>query len=298
MTDDAIEMEVFRAGNFGMKGSYSIADLDSIAQDYSAGLLEAPLTLDHAQSGPAFGWVSALRRIGDRLVATVRGIPVGLLELLRKGDYKRRSIELIRRFTATGRPYLRAVSLLGAATPAVPGLRDITFEEDSGDVITFPGEAAAPVAESTTAHLESEIARMHGLLSQFKCNERLQQADELFSELRGEGVALTPKDAAVLRHLIGLENSDVVIFEEKHVPVVDWLKHFLRSLGAQRVPLGEVAAETTAPDATGDALSFSDRVDANSITLHQLALAEMQQNHGLSYASALSRAARRQASNQ
>ena len=124
---DEIEMEIFRAGNYGAKGRYSEAELQTLAEDYRPELLEAPLTFDHAQTGPAYGWVTPVRRDGDRLLAVLRGVPDAVRQLVRSGAFKQRSVELVRELHETGRPYLRAVSLLGAATPEVKGLSAIRF---------------------------------------------------------------------------------------------------------------------------------------------------------------------------
>ena len=122
-----IEMEIFRAGNYGAKGRYSEAELQALAEDYRPELLEAPLTFDHAQTGPAYGWVTRVRRDGDRLLAVLRGVPDAVRQLVRSGAFKQRSVELVRELQETGRPDFRAVSLLGAATPEVKGLSAIRF---------------------------------------------------------------------------------------------------------------------------------------------------------------------------
>lgn len=134
-TDD-LDIEVFRAGDYGPKGRYSPDDLGRIAADYDAAQHEAPVTVDHAQNGPAAGWVSALRQMGDRLVATLTRLTPDLRAALRNATLRKRSIELDRSFAATGRPYLKAVSFLGAAPPEVKGLRDPLFAEGT-EVVRF-----------------------------------------------------------------------------------------------------------------------------------------------------------------
>lgn len=124
-----LELEIFRAGDYGPKGRWSEADLDRLAADYDPALHEAPVTLDHAQTGPALGWVASISRQGDRLVARLRGLSGGLMTLLRDGAFKKRSVEIYRALPESGEPYLKAVSFLGAAAPAVKGLRDVLFSE-------------------------------------------------------------------------------------------------------------------------------------------------------------------------
>lgn len=136
---DTLDVEVFRAGDYGPRGRYSPADLDALCDDYDPQLHEAPVTLDHRQQGPADGWVRRLARAGDRIVASLADLSPRLRELLERHAYKKRSVELYRAHAATGRPYLKAVSFLGAATPAVPGMADPVFESD-GPHITFTAD--------------------------------------------------------------------------------------------------------------------------------------------------------------
>ncbi len=145
--EQEIELEVFRTGDYGPRGAFSEEDLERIATDYNPSDHEAPVTLDHDQTGPAHGWVSGLRRIGDRLLARLSKVSPTLAESLRNATFRKRSIELYRKFPETGRSYLKAVSFLGAAAPIVKGLRDPIFSGDP-DVETisftedFPNFAA------------------------------------------------------------------------------------------------------------------------------------------------------------
>lgn len=127
-----LDLEVFRAGDYGERGRWTEETLDTMARDYDAALHEAPVTVDHATSGPALGWVAGLRRVGSVLVARLRDLDPAFAELLRRGAYKKRSVELYPALRETGRPYLRAVSFLGACPPAVKGLADIVFAEGDG----------------------------------------------------------------------------------------------------------------------------------------------------------------------
>jgi len=90
---EEIQVEVFRAGDYGPKGVYTEKDLDSIAADYDPSDHEAPVTLDHEQKGPAQGWVAGLRRLGDRLVAVLHRLSPELAEAVRRGKFRKRSID-------------------------------------------------------------------------------------------------------------------------------------------------------------------------------------------------------------
>lgn len=133
-----LEMEVFRAGDYGDKGRWSEDDLARIAADYDPATHEAPVTLDHAQAGPAMGWVRGLRAAGPVLLATLGQLSDELKGWLAGGRFKKRSIELYPAFPATGRPYLRAVSFLGAAVPEVKGLADPLFADEAAEALRLP----------------------------------------------------------------------------------------------------------------------------------------------------------------
>lgn len=140
---DTLELEVFRAGDYGAKGNWSEEDLDRIAADYDPACHEAPVTFDHRQDGPAQGWVRSLRRVGTTLVACVHRLSPALRRLLARRAYRKRSVELYRRFGATGRCYLKALSFLGAAAPEVKGLADPVFdEEETEETLRFTEDVA------------------------------------------------------------------------------------------------------------------------------------------------------------
>jgi hypothetical protein len=139
-----IDLEVFVGGDYGERGNYTAADVAAIAADYDPALHEAPITVDHTKSGPAWGWVEKLKAVGNSLWATVRQMPEAFKELVRAGRYKKRSVELYRQFGATGRPYLRAVTFLGALPPEVKGLADVQLgEADAGVAVIAFGEGDA-----------------------------------------------------------------------------------------------------------------------------------------------------------
>jgi len=134
---ETFDMEVFRAGDYGPGRRFSEADVRRIAASYDRSVHEAPITVDHTKSGPAWGWVRGLKAAGAKLVATVGQMPEAFRELVRGGRYKKRSAEIYPSFTlAGGEPYLRAVTFLGARPPEVKGLAEVALAEaESDDVV-------------------------------------------------------------------------------------------------------------------------------------------------------------------
>ncbi len=143
---DVVEVEIFRAGRYP-QGEFSEADLEELAAAYDPAVHEAPVTLDHAASGPALGWVASLHRAGDRLVARLRGVSEQLRELVRSGAYRKRSAEIYTNFEGRGKKYLRAVTFLGAGVPEVKGLADLAaFDERAGEWRAFSTDLKPSVA--------------------------------------------------------------------------------------------------------------------------------------------------------
>lgn len=184
-----LEVEVFRAGDYGEKGSYTSDDLDALVSDYDTQLHEAPVTIDHHQSGPAFGWVRSLRRAGDLLIARLKNLDQQFRDLLKQGAFKKRSIELYRHFQQTGRPYLRAVSFLGARIPEVKGLADPIFH-DSGEFVEIefsePGETTseADQPDATQCDQEPEAATAVAMASEDTARMATQQMAETDTALQ------------------------------------------------------------------------------------------------------------------
>lgn len=120
-------IEIFRTGahtdSAGRTRTYTAADLARIAGSYDPAAHEAPNVVGHpATNAPAFGWVEQLRVAGDKLLADFTQVPREFVGMVKAGRFKKRSISLF----PDGR--LRHVGWLGAAAPAVAGLKDVEFK--------------------------------------------------------------------------------------------------------------------------------------------------------------------------
>lgn len=133
------DVEVLRTGTHtassGDQVTFTAADLDKIAAAYRPDFHEAPVVIGHpADNQPAFGWVKGLKRVGERLLATLDVLPA-FAETLRQGLFKKRSASIYADLDGQG-PYLRHVGFLGAMPPAIKALADINLN-DGADSQTF-----------------------------------------------------------------------------------------------------------------------------------------------------------------
>lgn len=156
--DEAPEIEIFRAGDYP-QGTFSVDDIDEIVAGFDPKLHEPPVKLDH-DTGPAYGWVAGLRRQGDTLLAKLRDLAPGLIELVRAGRYKKRSAEIYTNFQKTGKKVLRAIAFQGAKVPEVKGLANPAFAEGESTVFEFttdPQKEARMPEEKVRTFSEAEM---------------------------------------------------------------------------------------------------------------------------------------------
>lgn len=127
------EFEVARVGNYP-QGNLTSDIFDEVVSSFKPTHHEPAMTLGHVTKShndkPAYGWVSGLRRVGDRLLARGKQISTDLDNLVKVGRYKKRSIGL--RVAENGKHYLHHLAFLGSASPACKGLANIY--DDNSDV--------------------------------------------------------------------------------------------------------------------------------------------------------------------
>ncbi|MGA9292444.1 MAG: hypothetical protein WBV81_07620, partial [Ignavibacteriaceae bacterium] len=121
--------EIFRTGKHtsdkGITNEYTNEDLDKIASNYNPQEHEAPIVIGHPKTNaPAYGWIEKLKRVGDKLIAFPKQLNKEFEELVKSGAFKKRSISITPDFK------LNHVGFLGAAAPAVKGLKDVEFSEE------------------------------------------------------------------------------------------------------------------------------------------------------------------------
>ena len=82
-------IEIFKAGEYPNQGVYTAKDLAAIAEAYDKKIHEAPITVDHKQEGPAYGWVSELKVEGEKLFARFAQVADELKAAIADGRLKK-----------------------------------------------------------------------------------------------------------------------------------------------------------------------------------------------------------------
>lgn len=310
-----IDLEVFQSGNYGEKGNYTIDDIDLIASDYNPSVHESPVTVDHAQTGQSFGWVASLKRVGNKLIARLKNLNPKLIEFIKSGAFKKRSIELYKNFKNTGRPYLRAISFLGAQIPEVKSLSDPLFKEENNSILSLEQEFPNLQPENMDLSKEANPNDEQKIdLTQDSSSKTLSEAlplrnnyesplNEMKKELRKKEILSFCETAkqqgkilpawekeGLVEFLVALDDIPVFCFgENEALSPYEWFMNFIKSLPAM-VCFNEVATPSKShfPQLpTSPKLSNNLRIDSSSIELHNKAVSFMEQNPGISYVNAL-----------
>lgn len=315
-------LQIFRAGTHtdqsGRTLAFSTADLAATASAYDPAHHEAPLVVGHpATDDPAYGWVAALHLQDGALEAAPRNVDPAFAELVAAERFNRISSSFFLP-DAPGNPvpgvyYLRHVGFLGAAAPAVKGLRKPRFDlADEGGTVTLefslpesipmPDPAvdfAAREAELKTraeqqsaafAARDAELAAREAALAKADA-ERARESAVAFAATHVQAGRLLPRQQAGLVELLlavpaaPLEFADADGTAAKIGPRA-WLEKFVAELPAQ-----VDYAERTAPDASErPAAQFAAppgfSVDPKGLVLHRRAQTLARQK-SISYAQAL-----------
>lgn len=161
----------------GNTREWTTKDADKIVSSYAAREADAPVVIGHPRdNSPAYGWILDLKRDGEKLLAKVKPTSKEFVGWLRKGLYRHVSMSVRPNLT------LRHVGFLGAAPPAVKGLKMPEFadEEFTEIEIEVPGTQAKEDTQVTVTEKEfTELQKNNEELTKDK--EKLEQA---FKELK------------------------------------------------------------------------------------------------------------------
>jgi hypothetical protein len=277
-------IHIMRAGKHtssdGTAINFTDAMLKGVAGVYNRALHEAPIVVGHPKSdNPAYGWVDKLEVRPDGLYAIPRQVNAEFADLVKAGAYKKVSGSFYRpdspNAPVSGSWYLRHVGFLGAAAPAVKGLKPVEFADEA---------AFLDFEESTLDLREHRIA--------IRERSWAQTEDRRFiDEIMGKGtLPIGLKDEALV-FMETLSDKTSLDFTDEDGETVHlgnqahWFRKLLSSL-----PVPVVQGEIARGDFVDDVAEFSApqgyKVDPEASQIHMAAVA-YQRRHNVSYADAV-----------
>lgn len=184
-------VEVFAAGTHN-GDEYTVADLDAMVEAFSKLDFKPPLKAGHVEDKPgmpALGWVSNLRRVGEKLVADFVDMPEIVYDYIKGKRYNTVSSEIYWNFKRGADVFskaLKAVALLGAEIPAVAGLKPLhEMFSTEGDIVVKYG-SDTPVGN--TLNKEDDMATVEELQADLKKAQDALAAETEKSKAAGEQV--------------------------------------------------------------------------------------------------------------
>ena len=193
--------QVFKAGKYP-QGEFTKKDVEEIAKNYDPTFCEAPITIDHEQTGPAYGWVDKVKTDGDILQVSFKDTPKSFQDDVNAGKYKKVSVELYKNLEGKGH-YLKAVSFLGAAIPQVKGLEPVKFMDSESEIYEF--EVAEDETETFSQeeidNLKKQVEDLENQIAKFK--EKDKQKEQKLETIKS------------LKDKISALSDEVSTFKEK-----------------------------------------------------------------------------------
>jgi hypothetical protein len=149
-----IVIDAFAVGDYP-QGKFTQKELSEIAASYNPENYEAPITIGHISDYkgqtkiPAFGWIGAVKVVGDHLKLVASQFSEELKAWYKEGLYKKVSAAFFSPDSPSnptpGKWHLHHLAFLGAAPPQVKGLEGIAFNM-FGESVAF-AEMDAQVSE-------------------------------------------------------------------------------------------------------------------------------------------------------
>ncbi|MDO5625018.1 MAG: hypothetical protein Q4G71_10040 [Pseudomonadota bacterium] len=197
-------IEIFRAGDHtdanGRRMSFSTDHLDEVIAAYDPQRHEAPVVVGHPRTDdPALGWIGALKREGDVLLARESAIAPAFEEARQSGAYKKRSASFYLPDSpgnpTPGKLHLRHVGWLGGMPPAIKGMADmlkagnVAFQDDGEGVVEFNDMAIGRGTDGIARWGLRDIAdTLAGMRDHFIASLGVEQADRILPRWRIESI--------------------------------------------------------------------------------------------------------------
>lgn len=195
-------VEIFKTGiHNGDK--YVESDIDAMVAAFDEVGFRPPIKLGHKEESgdPAYGWVKAIRKQGDTLVADFSDLPQKVYEAISNRQFDTVSSEILFNLNRNGKKFARAlkgVALLGAEIPGVSGLKplrecfsaedeykviELAIQPEPTDEVETDEDEGLDMAEDQIAALTAEIKQLKTDLAAAQEPKEDERVTQLTAEL-------------------------------------------------------------------------------------------------------------------
>lgn len=222
-------IEIFRAGSHtssnGVERTYTPEELAATAQAYDPASFAAPVVVGHPQTDdPAYAWVRSLEYRDGTLQAHVDQVDPDFAEIVKAGRFRKVSASFYLPDSPhnprPGTLYLKHIGFLGAAAPAVKGLKPLSLEhsEHSDETVVFETATETdttfsegePMSDSTSA---TEVQTVPAAAT----GPTPEDLKVLEDNLKQQAEALKAKETTLLLRELALAKAEYTEFAERLV---------------------------------------------------------------------------------
>ncbi|MDZ4342343.1 MAG: hypothetical protein U1E51_07885 [Candidatus Binatia bacterium] len=166
-------VEIFATGTHN-GDQYTQQDLDDMVAAFSSLDFRPAIKVGHTKDSPgspAYGWVTNLKRVGEKLYADFESMHDSVVEAIRAKAYDRVSSEIyfnLKRGAKTFRRALKAVALLGSEVPAVANLiplHKMEFAESGFEGVHACEQSLEVPVEALVATLSERVTGLIQLIN-------------------------------------------------------------------------------------------------------------------------------------
>lgn len=172
-------------GDVGAGADLSDDTVAAIAANYDPAKFEAPVVAGHpTHDAPAYGWAKKLEFSDGKLLAVADQFDPAFADAVKAGRYKKVSACFYppdhHNNPTPGQYYLRHIGFLGAAAPAVPGLKSVEFSDDAAGLVTF-SDAVREATLDLSYAVRGIMGALRGLRDWIVEREGLAKANEIIN---------------------------------------------------------------------------------------------------------------------
>ena len=290
-------IEIFRSGKHtdasGKTSEFPPETIQKMVDKYnqkteSSASYEAPLVKGHPRNNaPAEGWIEKLARRGNRLYAKVKDTRNEIVEAVRENRFRKVSVSLYPDLM------LRHVGLLGAAAPAVKGMRNVELSEEDNykelsiDVKDKKDTDAGVKTNDHSESLKKENNELRRKLEEIQKDRRRKEFKEFAESIQtgSNGDILPPAKVDELTEILEKAAKADLYFEEKaegssglKQKIMSFLENYETVSTGAALEGSNIQTEIQDPEG---------KYDPDRFRMHQKALEIQHKNPELSYEEAV-----------
>lgn len=256
-------INIFKTGTHtssrGITNKWTLSDLKQIVANFNEND-RVPIVVGHPKdNSPAYGWISALKIEGDKLMAKLADVNDSFKKAVEAGLYRNRSVSIAK--TENGFQLVH-LGWLGGVPPAVEGLEPIGHSIDAEiDIYEFSSTSSLQVSNEKTTKDENSKMLINEETSEQSVERRPFDYEALAKEVTELRTLQEIERQEFTKHMENLKSENVELAKqvekERCTRVTTEFSYFLNEIEKKGVTL---------PSEKSDLIAFCLSVEGHSFS--------------------------------